>query len=243
MCLHRAHAVLPVAQVGVPGTPLDRGHRAQELERQVDALGVVALVSGPLLEDLHVTYHLAVDDGNRDIASEAPSLLMKPAPREIYGDPLKRPETPFSLMAYDRSTFSIIAWQDLPAPGWLFKCAHKNRYPHNEDPRVAFAAFPAFVASLSAKEVAACPHHAYNIALVCQIAVASLREQAVLDDGLIELVAMRDGADEHEVARAQSMLHQPIRYSASTRMYTNGQHRACALIAARVEECAVQIGE
>ncbi len=146
-------------------------------------------------------------------------------------------------MNYDRDRFTVVSGEELPPPHSLFRCAHAYRLPGGEDNRDDQAAFPKFLAELSESDLEACPYHTPDIELICAVAVGALRERADLSDELVEFVGLREGASAEQTADAQHMFSKAIRYSLVTGLYTNGQHRACAIKAARIDECVVELME
>jgi hypothetical protein len=139
-------------------------------------------------------------------------------------------------MSYDRGAFVVVSADDLPEPDWPFRCPvakplgpQAGEYSGEQNQR-----WHARRPTLTNADVAQCPYHEPNWRTISAIATAALAEVAVLDDPLIEMVAMRMEATPEEAAHAQSLFHRPIRVHGQSGMYSDGIHRACALKCAAV---------
>jgi hypothetical protein len=161
------------------------------------------------------------------------------------GDGSTRTRT-FSITIYDPQTFEVVLVADIPWPHSPFKCRHRDRFDAMSGPRArqdwreGQQSFKAFFATLTDGDADACEYHQVDWSTAAGIAVEILRENTAAFDWITVEEMTRARADEDPIVGAvSSIFSEPIRWSRSEGVLTNGQHRVCALRRGGVLEVVV----
>lgn len=137
----------------------------------------------------------------------------------------------------------VVEVADLPWPWNPFKCQHQGRLTELSDDLPEHerqARIGAAVKAMTADELAACHYHRCDWHFAAEAAIKCFEQRMSPGDRQVkELVHSRGRGDAELGAIAAFFVH-PLSWSRDGGQVYNGQHRICALKAAKVPRCLVE---